>query len=258
MGRTPKLMLLFLILLGSGCSHLILRYDDDPAATTAKVAGRVMLGIITSPALIVGQHSELTIYKIKQTSAITDGYHVKLPPANATVVVLGDHPVATGAAVTWLQKRGLTIVERTGLQKVFSEQQIRLTHTPEDEADFLKVGRLIGASVIVFVETATSAGAVSSSSMVVTRQGGFGSSSASTVSSSGAAIRAVDVQDGSLAWTGHARYQQQSASAPEDALVKLLCQALATAWGFRPTGDAFIPSQEMCELKEHRPKSNGR
>lgn len=257
MCRTPKWVLLVLLLCvgtATGCSHLILQYDDDPAVTTARVAGRVMLGVITLPALIVGQHSELTISRIKDTAAITDGYHLKLPPARATVVVLGDHPIASGAAVTWLQKRGLTIVERTALQKVFSEQQIRLTHTPDDEAAFLKVGQLIGASAIVFVDTASSGGAVSQSSVYVSKYGGFGGSSSSTVSSSGISVRAVDVENGSLVWTGHAHFRQMSSGAPEDALVKLVCQALATAWGFRPTGDDFVPSQKMCELQDPRPQ----
>src|SRR5437870_857888 len=60
---------LFLLLLfawaTSGCSHLILRPDDSPAETTAKVSGRILLGVVTLPALLVGRHSELQISDIK-------------------------------------------------------------------------------------------------------------------------------------------------------------------------------------------------
>ena len=65
---------------------------------------------------------------------VTDGFHQTLPQQNTRAVVWGDHPAAAGTATTWLQKRGLTIVERARLQQLFNEQQIRLTHTPDDEA----------------------------------------------------------------------------------------------------------------------------
>ncbi len=239
--------IIFSILTLSGCSHLIIRPDDSGGEVTAKIAARIPLGLIT-----LGL-SEANISKLKRSAPVTDGFHQSLPESNATIVVLGDNSIAASAAVTWLQKRGLKIVERTGLQKVFNEQAIRLTHTPDDEAIFLKVGHLLGASTIVLIDTLTSSGQVSQSSMYFGKYGGYGGSYSTTVSSSGVSVRAVDVENGSLVWTGRANYRVQSAGAPEDAITKLTCQALATAWGFRPAGDDFIPSQEMCELKELRP-----
>ena len=50
--------------------------------------------------------------------AITDGFHSTLPNRNARLVVWGKHPSATETATTWLQKRGLKIVERARLKQV--------------------------------------------------------------------------------------------------------------------------------------------
>lgn len=76
---------------------------------------------------------------------VTDGFHKTLPKQNTRAVIWGDHPAVAGTAATWLLKRGLTIVERARLQQVFNEQQIRLTHTPDDDAQVLRVGKLLGA-----------------------------------------------------------------------------------------------------------------
>ena len=80
---------------------------------------------------------------------VTDGFHKTLPQQNTRAVVWGNHPAAAGTATTWLQKRGLTIVERARLQQVFDEQQIRLTHTPDDEAQVLRAGKLLGAEMVI-------------------------------------------------------------------------------------------------------------
>ena len=55
---------------------------------------------------------------------VTDGFHKTLPQQNTRAVVWGNHPAAAGTATTWLQKRGLTIVERARLQQVFDEQRV--------------------------------------------------------------------------------------------------------------------------------------
>ena len=44
---------------------------------------------------------------------ITDGFHHSLPQPNTRIVVWGNSPVVMGTATTWLQKRGLRIVERS-------------------------------------------------------------------------------------------------------------------------------------------------
>ena len=123
----------------------------------------------------------------------------------------------------WLQKRGLILVERARLQQVFQEQGIRLTYTPEHEADLLRVGQLVGAQQVVFTEHT-----------------GYNSVS----------IRGVHVQTGEVIWSGSAYLPDEVMGTAQEKLVRLTCQALATAWGFRPTGNRWIMSDSMCHVAE--------
>lgn len=177
---------------------------------------------------------------------ITDGFHHTLPQTNTRIVIWGNHPAVTGTATTWLQKRGLRVVERARLLQIFEEQHIRLTHTPDDEAPILRVGKILGAGLVVFIDGSSTEGI--SSSYSVGRYGGGGGSQ--SVYSGAVSVRGVDVETSEVLWTGTARYPQQTGGGPEDTLMKLTCQALATAWGFRPSGDQAIASQSMCAVGE--------
>jgi hypothetical protein len=174
--------------------------------------------------------------------AITDGFHHSLPPTNTRIVIWGNSAIVTGTATTWLQKRGLRVVERAKLLQLFEEQRIRLTHTADDEGPILRVGKLLGAGMVVFTDSSVSSGVVSNYS--VNAYGGGGGSA--IVISASVSVRGVDVETSEVVWNGTARYPQQASASPEDALAKLTCQSLATAWGFRPAGDQAISSQSMC------------
>lgn len=173
---------------------------------------------------------------------ITDGFHHGLPEPNSRIVVWGNSPVVSGATVIWLQKRGLKMVERAKLLQIFEEQRIRLTHTPEDEAPVLRVGRLLGAGMIVFAD-GSSTSEIKGDYQSGT-SGGYGD--VHTVHSGAVTIRGVDVESGEVLWSGTARYARQYRGSPEDVLMKLTCQALATAWGFRPSGQLEISSEAAC------------
>ena len=176
---------------------------------------------------------------------VTDGFHKTLPQQNTRAVVWADHPAIAGTATTWLQKRGLTIVERARLQQVFNEQQIRLTHTPDDEAQVLRVGKLLGAEMVIFADTSFQKELRSSYyANANMAQGGTHTEYSASVS-----IRGVNVETSEVAWSGTARYPNPVGGI-EDALAKLTCQALATAWGFRPPGQHDFPSQAMCQAGE--------
>jgi hypothetical protein len=172
---------------------------------------------------------------------VTDGFHKALPQPNTRSVIWGDHPTAVGTVTTWLQKRGLTIVERARLQQIFNEQQIRLTHTPDDEAQVLRVGKLLGAQTVVFVDA--------SFQKELRSHYYEGSGGAAIVYSAGVSIRGVNVETSEVVWSGTARYPNPVGGI-EDALAKLTCQALATAWGFRPPGQHEFNSQAMCQAGE--------
>jgi Sel1 repeat len=173
---------------------------------------------------------------------ITDGFRHSLPPTNTRIVIWGNDTAVTGTATTWLQKRGLRVVERARLMQLFEEQRIRLTYTPDDEAPILRVGRILGAGLVVFIDGSSTEGI--HSSYEVGRYGGSGSSY--SVYSGAVSVRGVDVETSEVLWIGTARYPTQTGGGPQDTLMKLTCQALATAWGFRPAGDQEISSQSMC------------
>jgi hypothetical protein len=67
--------------------------------------------------------------------------------------------------------------------------------------------------------------------------------------STSVSIRGVNVGTSEVTWSGTARYPQPVGGL-DDALAKLTCQALATAWGFRPPGQHKLDSQAMCQAGE--------
>lgn len=173
---------------------------------------------------------------------ITDGFHQRLPSLNTRVVIWGTSPTVTATATIWLQKRGLRVIERAKLLQTFEEQRIRLTHSADDEGPILRVGKLLGAGMVVFIDSSVTSGLESNSRANASGAGG----GSVTVNSESVAIRGVDVETSEVLWNGVARYPVKRADTPEESLAKLTCQALATAWGFRPAGDQAISSRTMC------------
>ena len=212
LSRSLRLFALLIVCALTGCNSLVLRPDDSTARSTGKMVIRGVLFLPTFGA------SERRIGRHRDSVPITDGYQTGVFVPEANVVVVGNNHTANNAAITWLQKRGVSVVERTHLDKIFSEQELRLIHS--SDADLLQVGRLVGASEIVFVEA-----------------------SATSVS-----VRSVELESGKIGWTGSAQYRSNKAIEAGGGVTKLACQALATALGFRRPGDLYIPSQEMCDL----------
>ena len=219
LSRHYTVALLFGLTFSTACNHLVLNPADSTATTTGKVIARGILLIPTFGA------SERRINRYRNGVPFTDGFHSRVSDANETVVIVGNNNTANSAATTWLQKRGLSVLERSQLDQILAEQQLRLVRSSDDEAMLLHVGRLAGASQIVFIDTTSSA----------------------------VSIRAVDLESGKIRWTGSAHYRDMRIKEPGDSSMTLTCQALATAWGFREPGDIYIPSQQMCTLRDTRP-----
>jgi hypothetical protein len=220
--RHPMMLLLCLILFLAGCSSLVDRPNDTTATTTGKYISRGLLALPTFGA------SERRIKRERNSIPITDGFHTRLSPAGSTIVVMGSNIDANNAAITWLQKRGVSIVERTHLDQILAEQRRQLTYSSDEEGMLLQAGRILGASEIVFVET----------------------------SPTSVSVRSVELANGKIGWTGRAHYKDMKIAELGNPNMNLTCQALATAWGFRQPGDIYIPSQIMCELASTRPPTN--
>jgi hypothetical protein len=106
--------------------------------------------VVTALLALVGCAGQPMIYPI------TTGFHTDLvriqPEKPKTVMVWGADPGAVNAIVTNLQVAKARVVERTQIEAITKEQQLRLTTTPEAEANLLRVGRFVGADWLVLIE----------------------------------------------------------------------------------------------------------
>ncbi len=153
---------------------------------------------------------------------ITDGYSKTLPTTQTVVTVWGGHPLAASTAVNWLNRRGVAVLEKSKVVAILKERAI---NTTEDEAAILKAAKLAGVTQVVFLETPIFAGSAS------------------------VALRAVDTETAQVVWSGQAHYEIQ-VHYMDSYLPDLTCQALATAWGFRPGGQRRISWEKMCHSPE--------
>lgn len=76
----------------------------------------------------------------------------KLQLSDKRYLVLANQPAAGHALEMWLQGNGATVVERGALQQILTEQKIQLTHSSENDADRLRIGKLTGANRVLFVD----------------------------------------------------------------------------------------------------------
>ena|SRR5215831_1313766 len=160
------------------------------------------------------------------SSPVTDGFLSDLPKPGTPTIVWGNDPSAVGVATTWLQRRGLSIIERSTLAVDFEQERTELSHTLQDEAAVLQAAKKFGVQEVVFVD----------------REGDY---RAPLI-----AVRGVHIQSGRVHWSGSARYSTFETRPPKDTLAKLTCEALATAWNFRPPGSKWsISSEAMCTVE---------
>jgi len=159
---------------------------------------------------------------------VTTGSHAPIDPANKDkkyrFVVWATHPAIAATIMTLLQQGGQTVVERSRLDQVFKEQQIRLTHTSDDNSEVLRVGALVGAERVIFAEHTISSSVLSRAAF---NQYGGGSRS-ETVYHVSVAVRAVNIETGEVQWSGTAQYPSPINN-PEAGLTYLTQSAIARA-----------------------------
>jgi curli production assembly/transport component CsgG len=209
----------------SGCSHFIIHEEDSVPIVAAKITGRSFGCILT---LIFGCASEWS-----KMSKAKDAEEASTPVVTASglqpnqrspqrIVIWGNHPGMVSVAIEDFHAQGQTVVERSKLEALLKEQQVRLVYSTDSDADVLRVGKLIGADMIVFAE-ATSTSALSTSA---TYNRGSGNARTSTIYHLAVALRGVTVETGEIQWTSTARFPGASEQ-PELGLVTLTKAALA-------------------------------
>ncbi len=167
---------------------------------------------------------------------VTEGFHKALPAEGARTIVWGENPQAVETVSLWLQRRGLAVLEGDRVRRLLAEQHISMTGTSLDDLQLLALGRSLRAEMAVMVKA--EAGARFSSEYELLR---------TVVYLPRVIVRGLDVATGQELWRGTAQYLEPVKNL-EGSLALLACQALATAWGFRPPGDQRIPSATMCAV----------
>ena len=158
---------------------------------------------------------------------ITDGFHHGLPKAGTRIIVWGNHPTLVETTTTWLKKRGLYALDPSSVGKTVEQSDLKWVHTFKDELAILHAAKDLGAEQAVFVNRS-------------------GDRRAPSVS-----VRGVQVKSNQVLWIGSGRYDDYLKDPENDILAKLTCQALATAWGYRPAGQKrWVSSLGLCMVDD--------
>jgi len=157
---------------------------------------------------------------------IVSGFHDSLPAPTAKIVVWGDPRVADTAA-EWLARHHFVPIRAADVVSL----QGAASHL--DPSLVLSYARSISADFVLFLDAEVrSDGAIEEP---VCRRGRHIDVTA----------RGVSVASSNIQWSGNAHYTRCVAVSLET-WKSLTCQALAAAWGLRPSGQLEIPSHMMC------------
>lgn len=177
---------------------------------------------------------------------VTSGFHAstdtfgltgRFPAAQARYAVWSNHSGVSVYITGLLLQMGYTVVERARLQQIFDEQRIRLIHSPDDDANVLRVGRLAGAAQVIFAE-------------VIDKPAGYGSEGHYL----SVTVRSVHVETGEVRWSGTATTTERIMSPPDSsanygahwAIMRAICRVEA---GYR-WEDPSSSSAGGCLKKE--------
>lgn len=125
------------------------------------------------------------------------------PEGRSVAIVWGDDARAVSAVSAILMNAGEEIVERSKLNMVLDEQ--RLTLANASDSDILRVGRLAGAHMVVFVETTVRPETSTRAAYVADYGAGLNNSTAYHVS---VTVRGVDIESSLMVWTGNAWFDR--------------------------------------------------
>jgi hypothetical protein len=194
--------------------------NGQPTVFVFRVVLCVFLGLVVS-----GCETERRAMRFVTTGSHVPKTDLPKPSEPRRWVVWGNHPGMVGWLVQKIITEGQTVVERARIQEVLNEQKVILTHTADDEADILRVGKLLGADNIIFAEATIRP--ESRSGTVITPTFG-GASYSGTVYHLSVAIRSVRVETGEVRLSGTAQYTLP-ANNPEEAIQYLTAAAVAHA-----------------------------
>jgi hypothetical protein len=192
------------------------------------------LGILSVVLLVQGCPSKAPPPGVR--FPITSGSHSTLPTVQQRILVWGDSPL-TEVAVEWLLSHHYSAImtpERDPFQapqasRRFADRKVALSVAEEMKADF-----------VLFLEREER------------KEGALIEPQCGPLFSVNVNVRGVSVGSGDIALRGNAHYPH-CVDLSGETFRSLTCQALATAWGLRPSGQLEIPSSLMCTAGQTEP-----
>ncbi|MEP6889908.1 MAG: hypothetical protein ABI955_04335 [Nitrospirota bacterium] len=166
---------------------------------------------------------------------ITSGSHETLPSSRDVILVWGEEPL-TNLAVEWLIAHHYAALIRP--ESEFS--QTKTHHTFSERTLALSVAKRMEADFVLFLDREES------------KHGALVETRCDAQFSVDVIIRGVSVPSGAVVLGRNAHYPH-CVDLSRRTLQNLTCQALATAWGFRSSGQLEIPSSLMCTVGQTRP-----
>ncbi|MBH0203337.1 MAG: hypothetical protein HP496_13815 [Nitrospira sp.] len=163
---------------------------------------------------------------------ITSGFHTLLPSERQRILIWGD-PLLARVAEAWLRSHHYSnILMQPQIPRPSSDRQTALAVAAEANAEFvlilereeLKEGALIQANCGPRFNISVD-------------------------------VRGLLMERGVSVLRGNAHYPH-CVEHTDQTLQNLTCQALATAWGFRPSGQLEIPSYLTCTAGQNAPVPN--
>lgn len=160
---------------------------------------------------------------------ITNGSHTILPTTDQHILIWADPPL-TEVAAEWLRTHHyshLLIPHKDPLQVS------HIAHDFSTRTAALALAREMKAEVVLVLERDT------------TKDGALIEPDCGALYHVSVELQAVSVESGETALRGSAHYPN-CVDLSDKTTRSLTCQAFATAWGFRPSGQLEIPSSLMC------------
>jgi hypothetical protein len=167
---------------------------------------------------------------------ITSGSHTILPTAQQRILIWGDPPLAD-VAVEWLRSHHYSSILMPEKGPFHTRQ---VSHSFSDRKVALVVAESMKADFVLFLESEKS----KEGALIELQCGSFIYVNVS--------LRVLSVESGETVLRGSAHYPH-CVDLSGETFQNLTCQALATAWGYRPSGQLDIPSSLMCTVGQTKP-----
>jgi len=167
---------------------------------------------------------------------ITHGSHTILPTAQQRILLWGDAALAD-VALEWLRSHHYSNIL---MPEKGPFHNMQISHSVSGRKAALAVAKEMKAEFVVFVEREES------------KEGALIEPQCGSLFHVSVNVRALSVETGDTALLGSAHYPH-CVDPSGETFRNLTCQAIATAWGFRPSGQLDIPSSLMCTAGETEP-----